>query len=201
VSDLFTDGGDVDTLAVLGMLRRRIPAMVVCINSVWPLALDHDTRRWPEPGQIDPAVAPLFGQPSPRWPRNQVFARASYREVVSTWQACKRAGRPLVASTRLRVEPNAWWGIDGGWDVSVCWVYNSRVAGWEAELGDDVRRLLSADSDPAAEGTLARFPHYRTVGQNPGALTRLTARQANLLADLAGWGVLESGDAFRAVLG
>jgi hypothetical protein len=199
VNDLFTDGGDVDNLALLGMLRRRVPSIVVFLNSVWPLALDHDVRHWPDSGQIDPAVPPLFGQPSQRWPHNQVFSPAAYPEVVSALQAAKRVGRPLVASTRLMVEPNEWWGIDGGWEVSVCWVYNDRVPVWEAGLPDTVRRMLdSATENPDA--SLARFPHYLTVGQNAGALTRLTPLQANLLAELAGWGVLESEDTLRGAL-
>ena len=200
VNDLFTDGGDVDTLALLGMLRRRIPAVVVFINSVWPLALDHDPRHWPVDGQIDPAVAPLFGQPSPRWPHNRVFPRSAYREVVSAWQAAKRAGRPLVASTRLRVEANAWWDIEGGWELCVGWVYNDRVPTWEAGLPDEVRRVLPGAGE-TPDASLSRFPHYRTIGENAGALTRLTPAQANLLAELAGWGVLESSDMLRAVLG
>jgi len=201
VNDLFTDGGDVDPLALLGMLRRRIPAIVVFINSVWPLALDHDPRGWPEHGQVDPAVPPLFGEPSPHGLRNRVFSSTSYREVVSAWQAAKRAGYPLVAATHLRVEPNDWWGIEGGWDVSVCWVYNDRVSSWEAGLGDEVRRVLPAGAASLRDVSLARFPHYGTIGENAGALTRLTARQVNLLADLAGWGVQVSGDALHAVLG
>ena len=201
VNDLFTDGGDLDTLALLGMLRRRLPAVIVFINSVWPLALDHDPRHWPESGQIDPAVAPLFGQPSPRWLHNRVFPPPAYRDVVSAWQAAKRAGRPLVASTRLRVEANPWWGIEGGWELSVCWVYNDRVATWEAGLRDEVRRGLPSTTGETPDAPLARFPHYRTVGENAGALTRLMPIQANLLAELAGWGVLESGDMLRAVLG
>ena len=201
VNDLFTDGGDLDSLALLGMLRRRIPAIVVFVNSVWPLALDHDPSGWPEPGQLDPAVAPLFGEPGPRGRRNRVFASGAYREVVSAWQAAKRAGRPLVAATRLTVASNDWWGIDGGWDVSICWVYNDRVSSWEAALADDVRRALPAGPIDVRDAALARFPHYRTIGENPGELTRLTPRQVNLLADLAGWSVQASGDALRAVLG
>jgi hypothetical protein len=201
VNDLFTDGGDVDNLALLGMLRRRIPAIVVFINSVWPLALDHDPRQWPEDSQIDSAVPPLFGQPSPHWPHNRVFAQSAYREVVSAWQAAKRAGQPLVVSTRLTVEPNPWWGIDGGWQVSICWVYNDRVPGWEAGLSDEVRRVFAGGAGQTPDPALVRFPHYRTVGENPGALTRLTPRQVNLLAELAGWGVLESSDTLQAVLG
>ena len=186
VNDLFTDGGDVDNLALLGLLRRRIPAIVVFINSVWPLALDYDPRQWPD-GQIDPAVPPLFGQPSSRWPHNRVFARSAYREVVSAWQTAKRAGQPVVASTRLMVEPNPWWGIDGEWAVSVCWVYNDRVPIWEAGLQDDVRRLLPPGTPQTPDTALVRFPHYRTIGENSGALTRLTPLQANMLAELAGW--------------
>ncbi len=206
VNDLFTDGGDVDTLALLGILRRRIPAVVVFLNSVWPLSLDHDARRWPGTGQIDPALPPRFGQPSERWPHNQVFESAAYREVVSAWQAAKRAGRPLVATTRLRVLANDWWDIDGGWEVSVCWVYNDRVPDWETRLRAEVRHRLpplarDAKDDAGSDASLARFPHYLTVGQNPGAMTRLTVAQANMLAELAGWGVLESRDSLRMVLG
>ena len=200
VNDLFTDGGDVDTLALLGMLRRRIPALVVFTNTVWPLALDHDPAHWPDDGQIDPAVPQLFGQPSRRWPHNQVFSAAAYPAVVSTWQTAKRGGRPLVVSTRLRVEPNEFWGIEGGWDVSVCWIYNDRVPSWEARLSPEVRPLLPTAEAAPVDGPLSRFPHYRTIGENAGALTRLTPRQTNLLADLAGWGVLESADPLRALL-
>ena len=201
VNDLFTDGGDVDTLALIGMLRRRIPKIVVFINSVWPLALDHDPRQWPVAGQIDPAVAPLFGQPIPRGSHNQVFPPSAYPEVVSAWQAAKRAGRPLVAATRLTVENNAWWGLEGGWELSVCWVYNDRVRAWEGGLPDEVRRVMPSGAGEPLDASLARFPHYRTIGENAGALTRLTPTQANLLAELAGWGVLESSDMLRAVLG
>ena len=200
-NDLFTDGGDVDNLALIGMLRRRIPAIVVFINSVWPLALDHDPQQWPVAGQIEPAVAPLFGQPSARWPHNKVFPSSAYAEVVSAWQAAKRAGRPLVAATRLRVEGNAWWGLEGGWELSVCWVYNDRVRAWEGGLPDEVRRVMQSGTGAPPDVSLARFPHYRTIGENAGALTRLTPTQANLLAELAGWGVLESSDMLRVVLG
>ena len=199
VNDLFTDGGDVDTLSVLGMLRRRLPALVVLLNSVWPLASAHDPERWPEHGQIDPAVSCLFGYPNRRWPHNHVFPRSCYRALVSRWRRAKQAGRPLAATMRLPVLTNPWWGIEGGWEVSVCWIYNDRVRDWESRLPSSVRQFLPADGVPG--GPIARFPHYWTVGQNAGALTRLTATQANLLAELSGWGILESADALGDLLG
>lgn len=104
----------------------------------------------------------------------------------------------MVATTQMSVVENPWWGIDGGWDVSVCWVYNGRSADWERRLPEAVRRMLAADD---ATSLVARFPHYLTIGQNPGSLTKLTPLQAHLLVELAGWGVLESADAVRDVLG
>lgn len=199
VNDLFTDGGDVDTMSLLGMLRRKLSVIVVFLNSVWPLAMDYDPDVWPVPGQIDPAVPCLFGQPSRRWPHNHVFPQAAYRDLVRMWQRAKGDGRPLVASMRLPVESNDWWGIEGGWEVSICWVYNDRVGDWESMLKRDVRQLLLGRSGDSGEGSLARFPHYRTIGENPGALTRLTTAQANLLSELAGWGVLESEATLRDV--
>ena len=199
VNDLFTDGGDVDTTSLLGMLRRRLSVIVVFLNSVWPLALDYDPDVWPLPGQIDPAVPCLFGQPSSRWPHNHVFPQTAYRNLVRTWQRAKRDGRPLVASMRLPVESNDWWGIEGGWEASICWVYNDRVRDWESMLKREVRQLLPGTSSDLGEAALARFPHYLTIGENSGALTRLTTTQANLLSELAGWGVLASEGTLRDV--
>ena len=199
VNDLFTDGGDVDTMSLLGMLRRKLSVIVVFLNSIWPLPLDYDPDVWPLPGQIDPAVPCLFGQPGCRWPHNHVFPQAAYRDLVRTWQRAKRDGRPLVASMRLPVESNDWWGIEGGWEVSICWVYNDRVRDWESMLKHEVRQLLLGRSGDPGEGALSRFPHYRTIGENPGALTRLTRTQANLLSELAGWGVLASEATLRDV--
>ncbi|MDA1093379.1 MAG: hypothetical protein O3A25_08970 [Acidobacteria bacterium] len=197
MNDLFTDGGDVDTHALLGMLRRRVPTIVIFLNTLWPLDPDYDHEDWPEAGQIDPALAPLFGQPSAQWARNHVFPREAFREIVASWHRAQRRGRPLVASARIPVLSNSFWGITGGWEASVCWIYNGRAADWESRLPSPVQRILAADD---AESLAARFPHYLTIGQNPGALTRLTALQAQLLAELAGWGVLESAQAVRDLL-
>ena len=79
-------------------------------------------------------------------------------------------------------------------------LYNDRASRWEAGLSDEVRQVLAAGTGQTPDTALVRFPHYRTIGENTGALTRLTPRQVNLLADLAGWGVVESSDTLRAVL-
>ena len=197
--DLLTDGGDVDPLGCLPMLRRRIPRLVIALNSVWPLTPDYDPTHWPSPGQVDPALPSLFGQPDAERPNNHVFSREAYETLISSWQTAQREGRPLVTQLRLKVHANSWWGIDGGWDVSTCWMYTHRVAQWEQRIPDEVRQLLPTQLD-RADGPVAWFPHYRTIGQNSGALTRLSPIQANLLAELSGWTTLESAETLRAVL-
>lgn len=205
-----TDGGDVENYGLLPLLGRRVRAAVVCINTVWPLSLDYDPATWPdsdanpevtgEPRVIDPFLAPLFGEPSLRFRNNHVFAETDYAAVVADLQAAKQAGRTVMTVRTHTVRSNPWWGIDGGWDVQICWLYNERVAQWEDQLRPEVRRLVAEGRGAAPSGPVQHFPHYLTRGQNPGALIRLTPSQVNLLAHLSSWNVVANADAFRSLL-
>ena len=77
---------------------------------------------------------------------------------------------------------------------------NERAPAWEARLDADVRRAIEEGQPPGATGPFARFPFYRTEGQNPGCLVRLTAPQVNLLAELSCWVVVEHAGLLREVL-
>lgn len=205
-TELLTDGGDVENYGLIPLLRRGVRAVVVFINTLWPLALDYDPTVWPvadDDGRrvIDPFLAPLFGGPSRRAPHNRVFPEGDYSEVVSALQAEKRAGRPLVAVTSHTVQTNDWWGVAGGGDVQVCWVYNDRVGDWEGRLPSDVAAAVIAGRHSAPVGPVARFPHYLTRGQNEGRLIALTPMQFNLLSDLSCWVVTSNADRFDAFLG
>ncbi len=192
--EVLTDGGDVENYGIIPLLRRRVTAIVVFINTLWPLDLDYDPATWPVTDDahgrvIDPFLAPLFGGPDQRFPHNRVFAEHEFSDVVSTLQTEKRAGRPLVAMTTHTVHANDWWGVVGGWDVRVCWVYNDRVSTWEDQLDPELRGVINAGHQPVPEGPVAHFPHFLTRGQNPGQLIELTPMQVNLLSHLACWTV------------
>ena len=184
----FADGGDLENFGLLALLRRRVERIVVFVNTLQPLE------------DIDPYIPPLFGYTTTECPHNQVFARAAFDDVVAALRAAKRRGRGVVAATRLAVEPNAWWGVAGGWEVEVCWVYNERAPAWEARLDAGIRRAIDEGQPPRAAGPFANFPFYRTEGQNAGCLVRLTAPQVNLLADLSCWVVEEHAGLLREVL-
>ena len=126
----FGDGGDIENFGLIALLRRRVERIVVFVNTLHPLAAE--VRPGAPSGAlgIDPYVPPLFGYGTAKCPHNQVFARAALKGVVAALQQAKRRGRGVVAATRLAVEPNAWWGVAGGWEVEICWVYNERAPAW-----------------------------------------------------------------------
>ena len=105
-SEQLTDGGDVENYGLIPLLARGVRAIVVCINTVWPLSLEYDPATWPDsdadpgtigaPRVIDPFLAPLFGEPSTRFPNNRVFAEGDYAAVVTALQTAKRAGRTVM---------------------------------------------------------------------------------------------------------
>ena len=106
---MFTDGGDIENYGLISLLQRRLRAIVVFINTVWPLSLEYDSTRWPvdlndehaTQREIDPFLAPLFGAPSTRFSNNWVFPEADYKVVVSRLQAAKRRGDPVMAGLRF----------------------------------------------------------------------------------------------------
>ncbi len=196
----FGDGGDVENFGLIALLRRRVERIVVFVNTLHPLAAEVRPEVGSGAAGIDPYIPPLFGYSTVRCPHNQVFARAAFDGVVAALRDAKRRGRGVVAATRLAVEPNAWWGLAGGWQATICWVYNERAPAWESRLDGGIRRAIDAGQPPRATGPFANFPFYRTEGQNPGCLVRLTAPQVNLLADLSCWTVIENAALLSEVL-
>lgn len=64
-----------------------------------------------------------------------------------------------MATVRLKTVANSWWGIQGGHEVEVTWMYLARCPEWEARLPADVRARLANPSDPELRG----FPHFPTT--------------------------------------
>ena len=203
--EVLSDGGDIENYGLIPLLRRRVTAVVVFINTVWPLSLDYDPTTWPETTEgrrrpVDPFLAPLFGAPSSRFPHNQVFAERDFASVVSDLQSAKRAGRTLMALSTHTVQANTWWGISGGWDVRICWVYNDRVHQWEDRLPSELQDLIEDGQGSVPAGPVANFPHYLTRGQNAGRLIQLTPVQVNLLSHLTCWTVTTNADQLNSFL-
>ncbi len=203
---LFSDGGDLENFGIISLLRRKVRSIVVFVNTVWPLSLaitpDSGWPVDPTPNArvMDPFIAPLFGAPNPSFPNNRIFVEGDFSLLHRTLQEAKRNRSVVSATMTHQVQENMWWGIEGGWDVRVCWVYNERVPEWEARLPLETRRCIQGSLSAEESGFLDNFPHYRTQGQNPGALIRLTPPQVNLLSHLGCWTVMRQADELNEIL-
>ena len=102
--------------------------------------------------------------------------------MVDGLLTAKSDGKTVMFRDTYPVRRARHYGIESGWEVTVLWVYNERVASWESKLREEVADLVSS-------GSLGSFPHYKTFFQNPPKLIDLSATQVQMLAHLSCWNV------------
>jgi hypothetical protein len=179
------DGGILENLGIMPLLMRKVEHIVVFVNTRHKL-------RGGNIGQISDSIPPLFGQ-TPGFDVNHVFPKPKYKTLVQGLMAARDSGETVMFQDQYQVLENKHYGIAGGWEAEVLWVYNERVPAWEQKLRAEIRRLIGV-------GSLGSFPHYRTFFQNPPLVIDLSAKQVALLAHLSCWNVVENEGLFRGVL-
>ena len=164
---------------------------------------------------VDSQIPPLFGyQPwqkgkgyrlyagdttpeSPEMRPNQVFASKCFAELLQgLWRNSGNAVEPgsnrhaALCRQQLVVQPNRWFGIQGGKTLGVLWVYNNRGRDWYDALSPEVRAILGDFNDPES---YKGFPHFSTFD------TRLDSTEVNLLSNVSAWVVAadQNADLFR----
>jgi hypothetical protein len=131
---------------------------------------------------------------------SQFFSSDDWLPLANALQAAQAEGRGIIHTSELTTVENKLYGIDAGWVVNVTWVYLGRLSAWESELSPEMQALVVPPTDSEnmgntiASGPFAQFPHYATM---EGALDY---RQANLLADLCGWSILQNEEKWRQIL-
>lgn len=181
----FGDGGNLENLCLMPLLARKVEHLILFINTREPLLGG-------VLGEINRAIPPVFGL-DPESPGNAVFPAEQYEPLVQGLLAAKRAGNSVIYKDRYSVLDNPLFGIKGGWEVEVLWVYNERVPAWESQLPADTGRLIGQD-------LFENFPHYKTYGQNPPAIIGLEPEQVNMLAHLSSWNILDNAELFLSMI-
>ena len=172
----FGDCGVLENLGIMSLLMRKVERIIVFVNTKSKL-------KGGSKGEINDSIPPLFGKTAP-FNLNHVFPKDMYKDLVENLLTKKRAGKTVMHKARYPVRAAAHYGIEGGWEVEVLWVYNERVKEWEDKLPPRIRKKIGT-------GSIGTFPHYKTFLQNPPKVIDLSAVQVNLLANLHCWNIIE----------
>jgi hypothetical protein len=111
----------------------------------------------------------------------QVFRAADLPAFKAQLLSTRAAGGPCFARGILPVQPNVLQGVRGGYTVSLLLVVLQPCTQFNALLPAAVR------AEFAAGKSLANFPLFNTMMQNPPNVIQYTKRQVNLLASQAEW--------------
>lgn len=196
------DGGAIDCAGLLALLQRGAKRVVWLINTDVGLTTFVDFCSTPEldsyEGMVTNQMTDKFGYGSDsskgHYSRNQVFSKGDFLPVLCDLQSRKREGRATVVQSTHRVLANSWWGIEGGFDVSIAYVYNEKSARFLEELPEDVQDAIGHDPE------FSKFPFFSTMYQTSDC-TAYTNSEINLLAASSEYAMLQNVEIIREVLG
>lgn len=191
----FTDGGSLENTGVASALSYAdITSVIAFLNVETPLTIDHFRKEV----KLDTSVPPLFGyQPysdlhgyqtyadhtdykHPIYQHNQVFASEGFAALQQGLWAAAQSGGPAVFAQTLTTVANDWFGVPGGTQVSVIWVYLNYASNWYNLLDDALKALVDFEYE------VNSFPNYSTMN------TQLSGTQINLLSNFTCWVLQES---------
>ncbi|MFB9215812.1 patatin-like phospholipase family protein [Vibrio sinaloensis] len=197
-----SDGGHLENLGVMPLLARKVPTMVVFVNTKKPFVPD---MNQPLNSSINKSLKALF-MPIDNlfkfgdFDTNVVFKDGKNKllDVIAQFSAQVDkesssgeyvANTALIAKSQLTTRKNSHYGIDEDHQVEVIWVYNCRSKEWEDSIAE--RSLASKLAEKKKwignQDGLEDFPHYGTFFENLRGVVELTPLQTNLLTNLSYW--------------
>jgi hypothetical protein len=190
-SSFFADGGNLENTGVASMLTySNITSIIAFVNV--DTALSQGTGNSIVVDSSLPSLfgfqaysasvlngyAPIAGYTGP-FQFSQVFPSTAFAELQQgLWKASgsgKHSGAAIFEQ-QLTTVANPWFGVPGGQQVTVLWVYLNYASDWYQAI-TDVLVKGAVDLDV----TLFHFPNYSTLK------TDLTPLQVHLLSNFASW--------------
>ncbi len=184
------DGGDIDNLALMPLLARRIKNIIVFINTRTAFSEDVNCDNITTDILVDDVIS-LF-QATGKLKHNAVFAdgEAQLYRLCREFKKLKLAGEPLVYSQRYKIRDNFRHGIDGeDYTPTICWVYLDRSQKWIDKLPDGQK--LTNDLK-TKHGDFDVFPHYKTFGEQDLSIIDLDPERVRALSNLTAWTIFDS---------
>jgi len=190
------DGGSIENSGIVPLLGRGAKKVFWIANSFGPM---NRTYPWEEQCaegstmKFDVIKSGFLGQASALygygkeassiptgffWEHNHVFKKEGALPLACAIWKLVEAGEPAVHQWSEEVLPNEYFTVKGGYKVDLMIVYLENMKMFTDKLPADTQDAI-AQGDA---GPLARFPIYRTQGQNAENLISYTNTQVNLLA-------------------
>lgn len=184
----FGDGGLLENLGIMPLLRRKVAKIIVFINGKTLI-----TKTGTDEYDLSSSIPALFKKLKNQYgdhdfDKNIVFdnSQNQFLEVAESLFRKQQVGKPTVHVGRYHVVDNSHHDITGGWEVDVCWVYNSLPEDWKKTLPYEIKVKLE-NNDFGKD-----FPHFNTFMENFPYLVDLNIEQAHLASNLSAWMLVES---------
>ncbi len=116
---------------------------------------------------------------SPQLRNSQVFPREKFIQLLKgLWDASGSGSRRHGANhtQSLTTVENPWFGVAGGRDIKILWVYNNFIGDWYDKLDAGVQAVVKDIKD---------FPNYNTYHID------LSRAEVNLLSGMTAWNIVE----------
>lgn len=198
------DGGAIDNSGLLPLLQRRARKVIWIATSYMPMTeYDYEKATFgnfdPYEAQVVDQVAAAFGyglcnkDEGYFYSNNQVFKKTELLPICRKLWNLKSQGKPCVLKETLEVLSNNYWGIVGGYEVSLVLVYLDQCTDFQKQLPEEVQQEIAK----GAGGAFENFPIYKTTGNNKDDRLGLTTAQVNLLAAQGEYAVRQNAELFR----
>ena len=188
------DGGDIDNLALMPLLARKVKNILVFINTSVPFSENANCSRVSTEIMVDDVIS-LF-RPVEDLKNNVVIEDQDGKELEALCQAFskrKTEGKPLVYCNTYNIRDNHRQAIRGeGYRPAVCWVYLDRTNEWIEKLNASGGKKTT--DLKKGKGDFDHFPHYKTFIEKKTKLIDLNRERVHALSNLTAWTVLRSKD-------
>lgn len=199
----FGDGGILENLGIMPLLKRKVEKIIVFVNGSTPLEISSIENQSDGTVQIDAKISdsiPALFMSIPNqygehnFDKNVVFANQTdkYNQLLIDLNDKISNGHAPIHINTYQVTEQPHYNItkDDEYQVKIMWIYNAPVVDWKKKLPNDVFAFL--DNDPMFK----HFPYYNTFLENPPEIIELKPEQANMAAHLSSWIIASNRELF-----
>uniref|UniRef100_A0A383VT98 Uncharacterized protein n=1 Tax=Tetradesmus obliquus TaxID=3088 RepID=A0A383VT98_TETOB len=208
----FGDGGGHDNQAMTPLLRRGVENIIAgSATNCDPFAgaVEYAKCQYDISGlygAVPLDMKPIDGVAPDLYNKMlQVFPKEGYTQFYNSMVSKLKAGQAPSIKQSLKVLPNPFLGIAGGYTANVLWLLNVKDTTWESALPKDTKKLLEdfrkgrgigARKDAASTiyASLKEFPYITTFAMD------YSPELTQMLSQMASYTVMQSEKDIKAMM-